>query len=143
MVTEAKSQPKKSRRLKSSPTVTVREQIENKMAGIDHKKDKPVSKPGAWRKIGSPFKLLANKLYLAKIFKPFRFMRRVGNVLAKIFGFQYFATSWQELKLVTWPDRKKTRQLTGAVILFALIFGLLIAGVDYGLDKLFKIILTD
>ena len=141
-MTDAKSQPKKVRRLKSSPSVTVREQIESKKAGIASKKAKPEAKPSVWRKIGLPFKLISKKLRLAKIFKPFRFMRRVGKFLAKLFGVQYFATSWQELKLVTWPDRKKTRQLTGAVILFALIFGLLIAGVDFGLDKLFKIILT-
>lgn len=51
---------------------------------------------------------------------------------------RYFREAGQELKEVTWPTRKETWRLTLAVFLFALIFGLLIAVVDYGLDKLFK-----
>lgn len=43
-----------------------------------------------------------------------------------------------ELKQVTWPSRKETLKLTLAVFLFAIVFGLLIAVVDYGLDKLFR-----
>jgi preprotein translocase SecE subunit len=39
---------------------------------------------------------------------------------------------------VTWPTWRESRRLTGAVILFSVIFGGLIAIVDYGLDKLFK-----
>jgi preprotein translocase SecE subunit len=53
----------------------------------------------------------------------------------------YLKNSWNELRLVTWPNRKQTRQLTFAVILFAIVFGALIASVDYGLDKVFKQVL--
>lgn len=51
---------------------------------------------------------------------------------------RYFRESWQELKGVTWPDRKETTKLTLAVFTFAIIFGILVAVTDYGLDQLFK-----
>ncbi len=67
-----------------------------------------------------------------------RALRAVGRFLAKVLLINYFISAWQELKDVTWPDRRETRQLTLAVFAFAIVFGLLIAVVDYGLDKLFK-----
>jgi preprotein translocase SecE subunit len=79
---------------------------------------------------------------------------RVRKVLGKVLGVieklkpvhivglilvpPYFRNSWRELRQVTWPSRKETRQLTSAVLIFAIIFGVLIAITDYGLDKLFK-----
>jgi preprotein translocase SecE subunit len=54
---------------------------------------------------------------------------------------KYLRNSWKELKLVTWPNWKQSRQLTGAVLIFAIVFGASIALVDYGLDKLFRNIL--
>lgn len=56
----------------------------------------------------------------------------------KALGFGYVRNSFRELKEVTWPTWAESRRLTGAVILFAVIFGALIAVADYGLDKLFK-----
>ncbi len=50
----------------------------------------------------------------------------------------YFRNSWRELRLVTWPSRRETWKLTAAVFMFAIIFGLIIAITDYGLDKLFR-----
>ncbi len=54
----------------------------------------------------------------------------------------YFRESWYELRQVIWPSRKETWKLTFAVFTFALVFALIIALTDYGLDKLFKKILT-
>ena len=51
---------------------------------------------------------------------------------------KYVRGSIEEMRLVTWPTRRETRQLTGAVFIFAIIFGLMAALVDYGLDKVFK-----
>lgn len=51
---------------------------------------------------------------------------------------RYFKNAWQELKQVTWPTRRETWRLTLAVFIFAIIFGLLIAGVDWILDQIFK-----
>jgi preprotein translocase SecE subunit len=67
-------------------------------------------------------------------FKPFR-------IIGKILVPTYFRNSWKELRQVTWPGRKESLQLTLAVIIFAIVFGLMIALVDYGLDKLFKEVL--
>lgn len=50
----------------------------------------------------------------------------------------YFINSWRELRLVHWPNRRETWRLTLAVFIFATIFGALVAGVDKGLDEVFK-----
>jgi hypothetical protein len=47
-------------------------------------------------------------------------------------------SAWKELRQVTWPGRKETRQLTLAVFVFATVFGLMVTLTDYGLDKVFK-----
>lgn len=87
---------------------------------------------------------------IKKIFKPFRFLlkpfrlrpvRYIGRILHKILLIDYFKSSWRELKLVSWPDRKKTFQLTIAVFVFAIGFGVFIAIVDFGLSKLFQEVL--
>jgi preprotein translocase SecE subunit len=56
---------------------------------------------------------------------------------------KFFREAWAELRQVTWPNRRETAKLTLAVFVFAIIFGALIAGVDYGLDKLFRKLLLD
>lgn len=53
----------------------------------------------------------------------------------------YIVNSWRELKLVSWPNRRTTWKLVSAVFVFAIIFGVTIALVDYGLEKVFKQIL--
>jgi len=53
----------------------------------------------------------------------------------------YFRESWDELKQVAWPDRRTTVKLTTAVLIFAVVFGVLIAIVDWGLDKVFRSLL--
>lgn len=84
---------------------------------------------------------------IKKIFRPFRFILRpfksrparfIGRILSKILLLNYFKTSWHELRKVTWPGRKETWQLTFAVFIFAICFGVLISVVDYGLSKLFQ-----
>jgi preprotein translocase SecE subunit len=81
--------------------------------------------------IGRPFKALGR--FLAR----FRAFRLVGRILLP----HYLRTSWQELKQVKWPNWTESRRLTFAVIIFAAVFGALIAAVDFGLDKLFRDIL--
>lgn len=74
--------------------------------------------------------------FLNKVFnrQPFKF-------LAKILFLPYLRNSWRELRLVTWPSWRESRGLTFAVLAFAVVFGAVIAGVDWGLDKAFKAIL--
>lgn len=64
----------------------------------------------------------------------FRIFRWIGYVLLP----PYVRNSWKELRLVSWPDRKQTFRLTYAVIVFSLAFGLIVAGVDWVLNRVFK-----
>ena len=66
--------------------------------------------------------------------KPFRI---IGRILLPL----YFRNSWRELRQVQWPKRREARDLTFAVLAFAIVFGGVVAFVDYGLDKLFRNIL--
>lgn len=111
---------KRSRRLRA-PTETVRE----RSSGV------PASRPQKQGKIRSFFRRIGSLGF----WKPFRI---VGRFLSKWLVPPYFKNSVRELRMVTWPDRKQTRQLTFAVILFSVVFGVLVAVVDFGLDKLFK-----
>lgn len=82
-----------------------------------------------------PFRWIGRRLakfgrFLGK-FKVFRF---VGKILWPT----YFRESWKELRQVTWPSRTDTWKLTLAVILFAVVFGVLVSIVDFGLDKVFR-----
>jgi len=72
--------------------------------------------------------------------KPFRTRpgRLVGKVLYKVLFIGYFVNSWRELRQVEWPNRRETLKLTLAVFVFAISFALMIAILDFGLDKVFK-----
>lgn len=85
----------------------------------------------AWISHRPPLKQIGHAL---RWFFRLRAVRFIGRVL----GFSFVRNSWQELKMVTWPARREGVRLTSAVIVFSVAFALLLAGVDYGLDKLFK-----
>ena len=119
---------KKTRRLKAAPQ-TMRERA----AHESNKQPKPkrISKVfGVFR----PLKKIS-KVGSLKIWKPFW---ATGRVIGKFFVFRYLRQSFRELRLVEWPNRRQTFQLTSAVILFSIIFGIVVAIFDFGLDKLFK-----
>ena len=65
---------------------------------------------------------------------------KVGAFLTKSRRFipRFLSEALAELKQVTWPNRQETFKLTTAVIIFAIVFGGLIAITDFGLEKLFK-----
>lgn len=88
---------------------------------------------GGVKKASSPFGRILKKIFNRQ---PFRF---IGKVLVP----PYFRKSWQELKLVKWPTWPESRRLTFAVLVFAIIFGVAVAAVDYVLDKVFKAILIN
>jgi preprotein translocase SecE subunit len=84
---------------------------------------------------------------ILKLLRPFRFLlapfrlkfvKKIGNILAKVFLINYFVSSWRELKQVVWPSRRETIQLTLAVFAFAIGFGVLIAILDYVINLLVK-----
>jgi preprotein translocase subunit SecE len=73
--------------------------------------------------------------------QPFKFIAKIFRWIGLVVFPPYFRNSWMELRKVTWPNWKQSRSLTFAVLVFAFVFGALVAVVDYGLDKVFKAIL--
>lgn len=122
---EPKTQKTQKRQLR--PATTVREQSQKATA----RAEKPKRRSKVGRVLGAPFRLIAKPF---KLLGKFKFFRAIGLVLWP----RYFRNSVRELRLVTWPNRTQTRKLTTAVIIFSVIFGVMIAIVDYGLDKVFK-----
>ncbi|MCX6729648.1 MAG: preprotein translocase subunit SecE [Candidatus Saccharibacteria bacterium] len=120
---------------------TVRERSENTPAN----KSRVRKVATTAKKASGPLKVVGR--VLSKLAHPFKFLlapfrtkpaRFVGRILNKVLLINYFMSAWKELKQVTWPGRKETRQLTFAVFIFATVFGVMITLTDYGLDKVFK-----
>jgi preprotein translocase SecE subunit len=105
----------------SKKTRTLRQTTEDKASVKKRSLKAPV------RKVTRPLGKATNVVSKSKIGTAGRFLTP-----------KYFTNSWKELRQVTWPDRKMTARLTFAVIAFATVFGIVIAIVDYGLDKLFR-----
>ena len=127
--------PKRKRRVlrPTAEVSTLRERSEQAQA----KSGQPRRFSRAGNAASSPFRFIGR---LVRPLGKFKLFRAIGYILFP----PYFRNSWKELRLVDWPDRTQTRRLTFAVVLFSLLFGTIIAGVDYGLDKLFRaLILKD
>jgi len=86
------------------------------------------------RRASAPFRVAGQGGKKLGKFKPFRIL---GFILVP----PYFRNSWKELKQVAWPSLRISLRLSFAVIVFALVFGCLIALLDFGLDKIFKQVL--
>ncbi len=124
---------KKKRQLKK--VETVREKAEK----ATHKEPKPRRLKRAGSAVAKPF---GKARHLGrKEFHPVKLPdNKVGRFLTKRRRFipKFFREAWAELREVTWPTRKETTKLTIAVFIFALVFGLIVALADYGLDKVFR-----
>lgn len=130
---EAPGARRKPRIRKSAPTI--REKVEEAAKA----KEMPAKRGRVRRVVAAPakpmkrFRLGERKpVQAAKV--PFRYIRKG---LAWIIP-SYFVNSWREMRLVYWPNRRETWRLTLAVFIFAIVFGALVAGVDKGLDEVFK-----
>lgn len=121
---------KKTRRLRQAPQ-TMRERA----VSATNQQPKPNRVRKVARKAGTPFRAVGRQLGKLHIWKPFRV---AGRILARIVVPRYVRNSFKELRMVTWPTRRQTLQLTTAVILFSVTFGVVVALFDFGLDKLFK-----
>ena len=119
------NQPRRIRKID-----TVREKVEKTTAASE----KPRRLNRTRRAAGSPFRVLGLGFRELGRFKPF-------HILGLILVPRYFRNSWKELRQVTWTSRRDTRRLTLAVIMFATVFGVMVALVDFGLDKAFKQVL--
>lgn len=124
-----RSGQKKVRIRKTAPTIRERVEIEKVKAETPSKKSliqpklAPIARP--LKRVKLP-KLPENRVT--------RILKRVSRIIFP----RYFVNSWKELKQVTWPSRRETWRLTGAVIIFAIIFGAMVAALDKVLDILFK-----
>lgn len=86
----------------------------------------------------SPVGRLLKRLFRIQPFKAIGWVFKwIGRILVP----RYIRDSWKELRLVAWPNRQQSRALTFAVLIFAIVFGALVALLDYGLDKAFKVLL--
>ena len=119
---QSPSRSRKPRIRKSAPTI--RQRVEAAQAEAEQ--------PKKSRRI--PLARLKNNRAVALAG---RFTRPIRRVLARIVP-RYFINSWREVRQVTWPSRRETWRLTGAVFIFALVFGAAVAVVDKGLDEIFK-----
>ena len=134
-----------ARKIKSVVSNKQSETVRERTAKGPAKKSSSRRIRGTARVVAKPF--TAIWLVLIKIARPLRFLlwpfktrplRFIGRIISKVLFLGYFRDSWRELRNVTWPSRKETRQLTSAVFAFAIVFGLAVTVIDYGLDKIFK-----
>jgi preprotein translocase SecE subunit len=86
------------------------------------------------RRISAPFRATGRAAGRVGKLKPFR-------ILGFIIVPPYFRNSWKELRQVTWPTFRVSVRLTTAVVIFSVIFGVVVAVLDFGLDKLFREVL--
>jgi preprotein translocase subunit SecE len=124
---------KKKRRVVKNPE-TFRERA-NKAAAADSQPKSAARIKQAGSRATGPVSRRISQAYNAKPLAP---LRKVLRIIGKVIFPKYFRQSWQELKLVTWPGWKDGRRLTFAVLVFAIVFGLAIAGVDWVLNKVFE-----
>jgi preprotein translocase SecE subunit len=86
------------------------------------------------RRASAPFRVVGSGFRKLGKYKAFR-------IIGYVFAPPYFRNSWRELRQVTWTKRRDSFRLTFAVIAFAVVFGALVALLDFGLDKVFKQVL--
>lgn len=135
---DKKEAPKKKRRIRKSETVRQKAETASKAKETP----KPRRVKSTLSAAGKPFKA-AHRVGKKEVYLPMpdnkagKFLNKRRHIIPK-----YFRESFKELRLVTWPNRKQTIQLTIAVFIFAISFGILVAVVDFGLDKIFKLILV-
>jgi preprotein translocase SecE subunit len=133
-------QPVKKKRQVKNPETFRERVVKAAEEGDKPKKSRRVRQAAgkAAAPVTGPIRQGAKNAGKSKAFKPFK---KPINIIGRILVPKYFRDSWKELRLVTWPTWKESQQLTLAVLIFAFIFGAIVAIVDYGLDKLFREIL--
>jgi preprotein translocase SecE subunit len=135
MADENASKRPAKRRLKNPETVR------EKALKAQEIPDKPSRVSSARSKTASVARVPFRGVRKVFSYPPFRWLRKPLRLLGKVLFVSYFVNSWRELRQVTWPTGKKTRQLVFAVLIFAVVFGAVVSVVDYGLDKVFREVL--
>lgn len=127
---------KKPKRRVIQKTETLRQRAER--AANDGDKPKARRFHAATDKASKPLKQL--KRFGKKSFHLPMPDNKFGRLMSKRVKFfpSFFNNAWKEVRMVEWPSAKTTARLTFAVFIFSVIFGLMIAVVDFGLDKVFR-----
>ncbi len=112
------------KKVRMRKALTIREQAE-----LTRAKDEASREPSETK-----LSAVKNKLPGASIGRLLRTLLRPLRWLVPT----YFVNAWREVRQVTWPNRRETWRLTLAVFIFAIVFGSLVAGVDKGIDEIFK-----
>lgn len=115
---------KKPRLRKTAPTIRERVESAQLDAEKQNKKNMSSTKEG---------KRTLKKFPTSKFRVPGRLVS-----ISRLLVPRYFIDSWREVRQVTWPTRRETWRLTGAVFVFAVIFGAMVAAVDKGLGAIFR-----
>jgi len=115
------------------------ETVREKSAKTTEQAEAPSRKQQIWRGFTAPLRFVGRGFKkLGSFLGRYKVLRIIGRILLP----RYFRNSWKELRGVTWPTMKQARQLTLAVMVFAITFGLVVAVLDFGLDKVFKEVLV-
>ena len=69
-----------------------------------------------------------------------KFFGFIGKGLRRIVP-GFLAGAFYEIKRVSWPGRSETIRLTWAVFVFAIVFSIIVAMLDFVLDKIFRSII--
>jgi preprotein translocase SecE subunit len=133
-VADQPKQPDNKRKVKNPETFRERA-LKATTEGEKPKRSLKAAGDKVTKPVTGPVGRAARKVWNAKALK---WLHKPARILGKILFPTYFRESWGELKQVTWPNWTESRRLTFAVLIFAVIFGAIVAGVDYGLDKAFR-----
>lgn len=131
----SKDSPKSSRKVKNPETFRERAVKASEQSDMPNRSRRLRTAAGRPARKGyAAAQRIGQNKFVQIIAWPFR-------LLGKILVPKYVRQSYQELRLVQWPNRHDTFRLTFAVLVFALIFALLVSGIDYVLDKIFREVL--
>ena len=130
----------KKKRVVKDPE-TFRERAQKATVASDKPKASHKAKSGILKVLTPIFRPIWKLLKLVFNRQPFKFIGKILKIIGRVIVPSYIRNSWKELRLVTWPSFTLSRKLTFAVIIFAIVFGAAIAGVDWVLNRIFKEIL--
>ncbi len=134
------SKNKSKKRIVKNPE-TFRERAQKAADGSSKPKVSHKAKSGLGKLLAKVFKPVWRLVKVIFNRQPFKFIGKILDIIGRILLPKRVRNSWQELKLVTWPNLKQSRQLTFAVIVFALAIGIAIYGLDQVIDKIFREVL--
>jgi len=126
-------QPKKKRQLKPSMRDLAEKNTSGSKRKMTGRRAKASSRLG---KLSAPLKKEFHPIKLPDN-KAGRFLGRRPRLVPK-----FLSEAWKEIRQVTWPNRNETIRLTFAVFVFSIIFAVIVASLDFVLDKIFRTIIS-